>query len=416
MKLLIGMSAKFEFYNVGQGTFYGGVIKNNHQEFVVVYDCGSVTVGAPLTQPIENFRKRFNKIDLLIVSHFDNDHVNGIRDLITGPGMSVERIVLPYMSIIQRLALLTSQDNNDDYTQFISNPTEYLLNDDTFNVGSISYIDKAEYIEEEESHPYDDSEEVNELKELSLKKPENDPVVKEKILQDDPNLDDPKVSYLPYNSRFTIGTAFWEFVFYHKKTKKDTDITSFQAAVKRYQKSQNISTDELFTVARRIKIKKLYKQFIAKDINHSSLCLFHGPLFNASIISIVSYKDERNKPHLIDRCFNTRHIRGAGTILTGDQFLKKDADFNPFYNYFKNRLNKTKVYQVPHHGSFYSWKEMPNELNKYNICYYLINHGYQRVKHPDHRILHNIMTYSNSNVILNNENTSFTYRIIAGSV
>ena len=69
---------------IGQGAFYTESIKTNDNLYNVVYDCGSGNHKyAPkrLKQDIASFYNPDDVIDLLFISHFDNDHINGIREL-----------------------------------------------------------------------------------------------------------------------------------------------------------------------------------------------------------------------------------------------------------------------------------------------------------------------------------------------
>lgn len=416
------MEASFRFYNVGQGCFYGGAIEHGGQKFVLVYDCGSVTKNKPLKDPIIDFRTKFNHIDLLVISHFDADHVNGIEGLIKG--IRVERIVLPYMPLLQRLALVASYDGYDEnYNNFISNPTTYFFSNDKFDVGTVSYVEQGSSRGNEEGQPPNDNpkfdrelEEGFDLGDLSLEELENDDVVKNKIIEDDSTLDDENVTYHSFNSSMKLRNELWEFVFYHRQTKNETDISDFQIAIDTYVIDQGgLDIRDLFTEDRRTKIKELYSLHIASDINYSSLCMYHGPIFKAVIhASICILPITRYRRLLFPwrwRRHHRWHHNKTGTMLTGDQFLATNEDFTPFYNYFRTRLDRTEIYQVPHHGSDNNWKMMPNNLNTHDIGCYVINHGYGRKKHPNQIVLQNLLTYARRDVVLNNEHTILKYRI-----
>lgn len=73
----------FTIHPVGQGLFYTGKIG---QAFNLVYDCGRgnhSTVGADsdFALLISNYKRHElinDTIDMLVVSHFDSDHANGL--------------------------------------------------------------------------------------------------------------------------------------------------------------------------------------------------------------------------------------------------------------------------------------------------------------------------------------------------
>lgn len=414
------MISNFKFYNVGQGCFYAGAITNKTNSFVVVYDCGTVTKGNPLTPCINEFKKKFNHIDLLIISHFDQDHVNGIEELIRG--IRVEKIIMPYMPLWYRILLIAKASADiESYTNLLMNPTSYFLQGD-FNVGKIYYIDQSPNEEtNKESTPNDDPKFDREfnpekyIKELNLIEPIEDKEAKQRILKDQPELDDKDASFLQSDTVLELENALWEFLFYHKETKNQTDITDFQKTVESFMSSEGITElRDLFTKKRNSVMHKIYIAHIHKNINYSSLCVYHGPQFKTNVWgSEVDVSKDKSKMIFSLRYFYaTGYVLKSGTLLTGDQFLKKNKDFDLFYNYYESRLDKTLVFQVPHHGSFDNWQMMPNKLNKHNIKCFVINYGYGRIHHPNNQVLANILNFANP-LIQNNEYTYFLYGFIS---
>lgn len=86
-------------FPVGQG----GFAYENIDNYSIVFDCGSNTCPTRVTQYIrvlDSMRK--GKIDVLYISHFDKDHVDGITQLIDTVG--VKRAVIPYVPETFRVA------------------------------------------------------------------------------------------------------------------------------------------------------------------------------------------------------------------------------------------------------------------------------------------------------------------------
>ena len=84
---------------VGQGGFYTEIFEIPNQEgkistHCVVYDCGSATRAEPI-RTIESalFDDDRLDIDILFISHFDDDHVNGLAEL--SKKHRIKRIVIP---------------------------------------------------------------------------------------------------------------------------------------------------------------------------------------------------------------------------------------------------------------------------------------------------------------------------------
>lgn len=74
------MYFKRTLHPVGQGAFFSEQFfdSSNQCLFSVIYDCGSTSKGL-LNHEIEQLEK---SIDIMFISHFDNDHINGLKTLI----------------------------------------------------------------------------------------------------------------------------------------------------------------------------------------------------------------------------------------------------------------------------------------------------------------------------------------------
>ncbi len=100
-------------YPIGQGTFSAQIIRTSEKRYVCVYDCGSSTFG----NNIEKYAKELHGktsgiIDLLVISHLDDDHVNGIRTLYK-EGFFIKKVIMPYMTKWERILFFLDKFNND---------------------------------------------------------------------------------------------------------------------------------------------------------------------------------------------------------------------------------------------------------------------------------------------------------------
>ena len=80
---------------VGQGGFHTSEIRirsSRTEKFTIVYDCGA-TQNDALQQSIDWYVNNYEKIDLLVLSHLDNDHVQGLDQLLTH--ISVDTVLIP---------------------------------------------------------------------------------------------------------------------------------------------------------------------------------------------------------------------------------------------------------------------------------------------------------------------------------
>lgn len=80
---------------IGQGAFYAETLhrpgKNDDKH--IVYDCGVLPLSNRLNEEIDNFLPAKSVIDVLFISHFHADHVNGIKKL--AERYKIKYVVLP---------------------------------------------------------------------------------------------------------------------------------------------------------------------------------------------------------------------------------------------------------------------------------------------------------------------------------
>lgn len=401
------MIADFKFFNVGQGCFYGGIIKHETQQFVLVYDCGTDSARKYLDDSIIEFRKEFKQIDLLIVSHLDSDHVNGIKDLIKG--IVVNNIILPYLPLIDRLALAASKNNVDqDYINFLNNPVSYLQSE-LFNIEDI-YFMNPEDVSDNEGNASNEPTKFNpsEIGEFILRGFNPDEEQKAKAILDDERLEDSlSLKFISFNTTLSLAKNLWEFVFYYRKVSLK-GMSDFQKEVDKYMKLNSLTKlHELFDIHLN-SIKKLYTKELKLSMNKTSICLYHGPLFNAHTKGVMNGRTMWYGKWWYP---NKKRLHKFGTLLTGDQELKQLKDFDPFINHYLNKLKGIEVFQIPHHGSSANWNVMPNTLSNYDVGYYVINHGFGRKHHPNIKVVDNLKKNIKRVVVFNNELGYFSYLI-----
>lgn len=104
---------KFTVHPVGQGLFYSAkvdILLNERKEvFRFVYDCGSLTTAAGEEEVdrfrLEDFQNETDRLGLLVISHFDADHVNYIKRLLADK-RKVDNLVMPFMDFAERFFLV----------------------------------------------------------------------------------------------------------------------------------------------------------------------------------------------------------------------------------------------------------------------------------------------------------------------
>ena len=136
----------YDYRPVGQGLFCRGELvfmERNHPRkiFQWVYDCGSENRDI-VNGEVDLYRRHLpdpKRLDLLVLSHFDQDHVEGVGRLLQG--LPVDHLVLPYLTPAQRMLLAAGAGpNNPDYIRFLVSPADYLLTLPGAEIGMITFI------------------------------------------------------------------------------------------------------------------------------------------------------------------------------------------------------------------------------------------------------------------------------------
>ncbi|MES2288066.1 MAG: MBL fold metallo-hydrolase [Bacteroidota bacterium] len=410
------LSAHFKFYPVGQGCFYAGEIlaPSNDKKFTIVFDCGTLSGRTYLQNSIQKFKQKYTKIDLLVISHFDEDHVNGVNDLLDG--ISCETVLIPYYTPLSRLGLFAdNSSNNPDYDLFLRNPTSYFLQE-KFKVSKVIVIgnnnEGSIELNSNEKPTKPDNDLTGEKIEFDFDKFENDSGFLKYVQEQEGNNfnNNDKINYLSFPLKISFKQKFWEFVFYLKYFKENAKILNFKTAIDNLLisiKSNNIQ-DLFDNISLRASVRKAYKDTINGNVNYSSIVLYHGP----TIVNSWACTCENCDNCFDDLCNYCCDYKKTGTLLTGDSFLKIPADFDPFFDYYgrQDYIKKCFLLQVPHHGSKNNWKIFPNGLEY--IPFFVFNHGIGRVKHPSREVLDDFIHNINVRRLkFNNEGQKVSYFI-----
>jgi Metallo-beta-lactamase superfamily len=97
---------------VGHGGFHNGVLGTDKPYIRWIYDCGTWKQSgkAALDCALNKFAVRSKRdgrpVDLLFISHFDADHLNGLKALFDERFISVDMVVVPYLSPAEAFMVL----------------------------------------------------------------------------------------------------------------------------------------------------------------------------------------------------------------------------------------------------------------------------------------------------------------------
>ncbi|ROI00218.1 ComEC/Rec2 family competence protein [Chryseobacterium daecheongense] len=403
-------NAEFKFHPIGQGCFYSGIIHVDAAKFHLVYDCGTNSPEHFLLSEIEDYKTMMagNPLDLLMISHFHKDHVNGVFKLLRG--LTCKNLIIPYYPPIERLILaLTADGTDDDYIEFLKDPVTYLYARD-YNIERIIIVggpndnqDSDQLINREGVSPEDGITPGKLILQMDLY---DDEEIEDWVKRNEENKErylDPNVKFL--KKPYRVWLPYWEFVFYLEKYDEILLVEKVSTEIDTLIKSKNLSISDLFEKKYLKELEKIYKSYFT-NLNNTSLVTYHGPYNNTAnpdqmICCYSTYVHDFYWRSLPTHC--------CGTLLTGDIELERLASIEKLKDYYKFYWKRICYFQVPHHGSENNWNRTePNGLHEFPV--YIINHGLGRKKHPSLEVVKYINTHCTNGIIkLCNEAEKFEY-------
>lgn len=417
------LDSNFSFNRAGQGCFYTGKISIENNIYFLCYDCGTLSsVKESLLEDIDMFKSEivFNKskLNLLILSHFDNDHVNHVKYLTDG--IECETVIIPYLSLIERIIIaITTEDLDDDYLEFLRNPYDYLRNLGFKDIVVVLHSDNNDEIigdfpiEPDNKEPRFDYNLRIHLKKIT---PDITDSIKSKEMNSEVTAAALQNVYFYSDAGFVSIFYAWMFKFY-ALSRPLAETNKFKQLLSIFLKKsprQRIKSEDLLILFNKLNIKaiqSLYKtSFKGQDIlNSTSLIVLHMPFSNFK--NLFYYNNPTSEliygsPYFYFN-FGMRkgNLRNA-TLLLGDINLLKNYD--EIKNHFIKELGYVNIFQIPHHGSFKNWNNIILK-DLVNCESFIINFGIgNRYGHPSIKVLYDVLQSQHiKGLILNNEFLSF---------
>ena len=314
-----------KFLPVGHGAFFVERLYVNEQRVLsAVYDCGDSDKGtivhSYITQEFGADKESKEMIDLLFLSHFDSDHVNGLEYL--QPYLSSKtRVFLPfYYTHMQSI-----------YDRNKREGIEYVIS--ILGQSNIKPI-LVQYGENYDQRPDIDIDEYDYERnggmiwsgQFITKKVQGQPIWR----------------YIPFN-------LFNEQSLYQDFLNKVTNGLGWNIA-----KLQDAAQ---WTLKDRKDLRRIYRSFTKTNINDNSLMVLSDKAYRLDwcdtwIVS-AEYQSQMKNQCWCDYCCCC-----PSCLYTGDTVLKRGARKSKYINRYEDFLKELKKYtdnvslmQIPHHGS-----------------------------------------------------------------
>ena len=378
------------YFGVGQGLFNAGVLKENagSNQFAWVYDCGRNCEDEDwlIDRGIRTLRDKLTDgakgqvakpvINLLIISHFDRDHITGINALLKE--FRVERVLLPFADLAQRIMAAFDQGLEPTAAEFqyFINPVRYLAGIEGRGSDEIVIV-IVPPSDPEQPVPIPNADQEVPVGTWALEVKSTEELGIYGDAEGFSNMPGSKVelSLLREQSTLLLG-GFWEFVPYNDAELANRVSRRFAARVK--QLSSKLIDDTLPPAIRAAALKSLkarYELTFAQNgeknaKNNNLISLFISAGTTHLRLAEESYReyseserkfdmpDERPEAH---RCVDVRVFvdsgrRGVRLLYTGDGFLDSRARFVCLRTYLgTGRISPLSILQVMHHGSEANW-------------------------------------------------------------
>ena len=357
------LTGRFTFHPIGQGMFYSGSLTKDMDTplFNFIYDCGSKSSKKRLNEEIITYVRsvKVKELDLIVLSHLDADHVNGLPFLLDNVGCTT--VVLPYLSQVERLfcyflsiAKYGEGVDNGEYMDFLNNPYEYLIN--------------------------------RGVKRVIIIYPVTENLTNNDVVDVPSDLKDLQDKYLGIikvvQGNYFLDERFfhWNFHFYTAPQNK-LSIDDFRKFV---SKEIKVNIDKLDgNIIKDIFKKPALETFRVKfkesfgDFNTTGIVLIHYPevTIKIKVSNSISRVDLNSKSATLYR-----------TILNGDINLAERIKV--LNKQFKDIL----VFQIPHHGSIKNWDSRILNYTSTKTLF-IANYGKNNYKHPSRKVIKEINNF-----------------------
>lgn len=310
------MQTRRNFVNVGQALF----AIEEHNGKTIVYDCGGES-RLIVTAVLPYILEKNSTIDILFISHYDNDHINGVQYLLHH--CQVRHIVLPMVEEEHKLFAALSMPDSSFAYKLTLNPSRTII-EEIYAIRDEGDRDKVPpriHFVNPAEHSYGDA---NISDPLPIDDFENNQDIPEnKAIRIGAPIDD--WIYLPFNRKVMTANQWEDFLsFLHlPPTAKSDDII---ACWKDHWLDERLYEIPMrFPFERRHPLKDAWQVATGtpyRDINEYSMTLYSGP---------------------------SRNVGTYGGLYTGDYNAKKYI--TELYNFYIRLWGNIKVVQIPHHGS-----------------------------------------------------------------
>lgn len=391
---------------VGQGGFHSATLRVGHAALRYIYDCGS-------TQPTARERRveaylaevyPEESIPLLLLSHLDDDHCNGVEALLAS--VDVETVVLPYLAPWERVELALHACHTGSLTksrfELLADPVGWLTDRGARRVVFVLGVESDEGTgpAPERTPPPDWQVAPTELLVAGWRAP---------LPGELAGLPESEAAcVLPPGQPIEVsahGSVIWTLLpFTHPDSRRSGFIDhvcrehSLPRPTERLGRSRLRSLGDVLTDKKlRASLARAYTEILWADRNLSSMSLYSGPAIEGySAMGMSSFHDR------------------AGWLGLGDAKLTVRAREDALRKHFRRYLAEVGSVLLPHHGSKHNFgaatlcPDLPRDIT------YIAAAGKNEYGHPDRALARALARRGDFVRVSHREKTELVERIHVG--
>lgn len=336
---------------------HGGFAVEDIDRRKIVFDCGCKSKKL-IEQQINKVFCKDQDILAVFISHFHNDHVNGLQHLLRR--CKVKRVIIPYLNPVAKLTLLINDGTDDEFYR-------ELVLDAPSAIRELSRETDVVVVEET---PQDFSGTLDILE-------NNDARITYSSEQIDLLRDqEGGTRGIAFGLSFGIAKSDWHFFPYNQSQNQYR--AKFLSELRNQGINPMLLSDKnlaaLLKDPKNIsKIRSAYNN-TTKLLNITTMVIFSGP--KVACMSKLCYSN----------CSMTANwYKKRGCLYMGDYEAKAGRLWDDLKNFYTAYWNDFGIFTIPHHGSI---KNYHNEMAQLR-CYHMItadNAPTPISKHPDIRV------------------------------
>ncbi|QIL81363.1 hypothetical protein G7047_16685 [Diaphorobacter sp. HDW4A] len=362
----------------------GVVIGREENAFSWVYDCGSKSSNAMSSALARTASWSVwpDRINMLVLSHFDDDHVNGLEDLLKQ--REVDFLVLPFSEWQQRVrdvAVGGLRGISASTAQLQLSPATWLQSKNlSARVGTLLLVRGGSSGPQESRDPLRLPTGLN-PNDLDIDRQREDSLEKRELSITASTLaGGPGVQVIQHGTPVHPDGFPMEFMFYNAevsgkdlgiiKTTESGDLISKKSGLPLQEVRDKIEA-EIATLGLdkpfsswpsgwRAALKKCYEGHFGSSSsarNNISISMYSAPRITARDLELCEFfRRHKAKPPTIEidigSCFSSDR---PALLCTGDLRIDANVISAMQYHFGANRWDRVGVMQVPHHGSEHSW-------------------------------------------------------------